>query len=158
MHDLPLAPGMALTGRRRKRGQRELYIALAAVLVLNLVCYRALNPLRTSFTSNHDAATRSHLARRSHGGDHGAGEYGSEDSEALIDWLQLYLHAAAGPHRIAIFSLMLLWLVFLFAFVGICASEFFCPNLSHISSRLGLSESVVSNPPTHPPSESVAVH
>ncbi|KWU44097.1 hypothetical protein RHOSPDRAFT_11990, partial [Rhodotorula sp. JG-1b] len=44
--------------------------------------------------------------------------------------------------RIAVFSLMLLWLVFLFAFVGICASEFFCPNLSHISSRLGLSESV----------------
>lgn len=112
------------------------------MLVLNLVCYRALNPLRTSFTSNHDAATRSHLARRSHGGDHGAGEHDSEDSEALIDWLQLYLHAAAGPHRIAVFSLMLLWLVFLFAFVGICASEFFCPNLSHISSRLGLSESV----------------
>lgn len=143
--------GMASTGRRRKRGQRELYIALAAVLVLNLVCYRALNPLRSALSAaNHDdaaaaaAATLPSLARRAYVGDHGPEDHGSDESEALIDWLQLYLSATPGFHRIAVFSLMLLWLVFLFAFVGICASEFFCPNLSHISSRLGLSESVVS--------------
>ncbi|GAA5976313.1 hypothetical protein JCM10908_005454 [Rhodotorula pacifica] len=140
---------MAPTGGTRKRAQREYYFALAAVLVLNLVCYRALNPLRQTASgihaSHHDAASRSiprALSRRMLVGDQGGGQHDSDDSEALIDWLQLYLHATAGPHRIAVFSLMILWLVFLFAFVGICASEFFCPNLSHISSRLGLSESV----------------
>ncbi|GAA5865268.1 hypothetical protein JCM3774_004914 [Rhodotorula dairenensis] len=138
---------MAPTGGRRKRGQRELYIALAAVLVLNLVCYRALNPLRSTLSAaNHDAAAAGaappSLVRRAFAGDHGPGDHGSDDSEALIDWLRLYFRATPGLHRIAVFSLMLLWLVFLFAFVGICASEFFCPNLSHISSRLGLSESV----------------
>lgn len=38
---------------------------------------------------------------------------------------------------------MLLWLIFLFAFVGLTASDFFCPNLSTIASKLGMSESVV---------------
>lgn len=74
---------------------------------------------------------------------------GSDESEALIDWLAWYTSAAPGAPRVAIFALMVLWLIFLFAFVGICASEFFCPNLSHIASRLGLSESVVRTPLPH---------
>lgn len=36
------------------------------------------------------------------------------------------------------------WMLFLFSGVGIVASDFFCPNLSTIASRLGLNESTVS--------------
>ncbi|KAA1085108.1 hypothetical protein PGTUg99_003617 [Puccinia graminis f. sp. tritici] len=38
--------------------------------------------------------------------------------------------------------LLVIWLGFLFSFVGIVASDFFCPNLSTISLRLGLSENL----------------
>ncbi|GAK68305.1 sodium/calcium exchanger protein [Moesziomyces antarcticus] len=36
---------------------------------------------------------------------------------------------------------ILLWMLFLFSWVGVVASDFFCPNLSTIASRLGLNES-----------------
>jgi sodium/potassium/calcium exchanger 6 len=36
---------------------------------------------------------------------------------------------------------LLLILTFLFSFIGITASDFFCPNLSTVASQLGLSES-----------------
>ncbi|SNX86521.1 uncharacterized protein MEPE_05230 [Melanopsichium pennsylvanicum] len=36
---------------------------------------------------------------------------------------------------------VLLWMLFLFSWVGVVASDFFCPNLSTIASRLGLNES-----------------
>ncbi|GJN87171.1 hypothetical protein Rhopal_000116-T1 [Rhodotorula paludigena] len=121
------------------RQQGRLWLALAAVLVLHVVCWRAAAPLRSLAAARSQAPP--HLAKRSWGAlaedgdDHDAGE-------ALIDWLALYRHAQPGAPRIALFALMVVWLTFLFAFVGICASEFFCPNLSHIASRLGLSESV----------------
>lgn len=41
---------------------------------------------------------------------------------------------------IALF-LIITWMLFLFSWVGIVASDFFCPNLSTIAARLGLSES-----------------
>lgn len=37
--------------------------------------------------------------------------------------------------------LILMWMLFLFSWVGVVASDFFCPNLSTIASRLGLNES-----------------
>lgn len=36
---------------------------------------------------------------------------------------------------------ILAWMLFLFSWVGVVASDFFCPNLSTIASRLGLNES-----------------
>ncbi|SPO24056.1 uncharacterized protein UTRI_03399_B [Ustilago trichophora] len=36
---------------------------------------------------------------------------------------------------------ILVWMLFLFSWVGVVASDFFCPNLSTIASRLGLNES-----------------
>ncbi|CAH7681890.1 hypothetical protein PPACK8108_LOCUS14559 [Phakopsora pachyrhizi] len=37
---------------------------------------------------------------------------------------------------------MVVWLMFLFSFVGIVASDFFCPNLSTLSNRLGLNKNL----------------
>lgn len=41
-------------------------------------------------------------------------------------------------------AIIVTWMLFLFSWVGIVASDFFCPNLSTIASRLGLNESTVS--------------
>ncbi|KAM0754539.1 hypothetical protein T439DRAFT_377003 [Meredithblackwellia eburnea MCA 4105] len=64
-----------------------------------------------------------------------------EDSASLIDWMGLWANASKKA-KPALFAGMVLWLIFLFAFVGITASDFFCPNLSTIATRLGMSESV----------------
>lgn len=66
-----------------------------------------------------------------------------DEGGALIDWKAIY-EGATSQQRPFLFAGMILWLMFLFAFVGITASDFFCPNLSTIASRLGMSESVVS--------------
>ncbi|BGO98100.1 putative cation exchanger [Rhodotorula toruloides] len=132
-----MAPSSGSGVRQRHR----LYLVLALAAIFNVVCWRAIAPLSSLASSPRSRSTAAHLAKRSlerlveDGG-------GSDESEALIDWLAWYTSAAPGAPRVAIFALMVLWLIFLFAFVGICASEFFCPNLSHIASRLGLSESV----------------
>jgi sodium/potassium/calcium exchanger 6 len=138
-----MAPSSGSGVRQRHR----LYLVLALAVVFNLVCWRAIAPLSSIASSTRSRSTAAHIAKRSLKAlveDEG----GPDDSEALIDWLGWYTSARPGAPRIAIFALMVLWLVFLFAFVGICASEFFCPNLSHIASWLGLSESVVRAPLT----------
>lgn len=43
--------------------------------------------------------------------------------------------------RVLALSLIITWMLFLFSWVGIVASDFFCPNLSTLAARLGLSES-----------------
>ncbi|CEQ41917.1 SPOSA6832_03684, partial [Sporobolomyces salmonicolor] len=124
---LSRAPGW----RTPKRHQ--LLLAVVVVVALHLLVYRSTAPLRTLHSAS--------LSRRAFDPlDHHDRDRDPE-SEAFIDWLAWYRHTPR-PHRPALFAAMGLWLVFLFAFVGICASEFFCPNLSHIASRLGLSESV----------------
>lgn len=123
------------------RRRHQLYLAIAVVCVLHLVCWRAATPLR-SLAASPRQRQGPQLVRRAAAlspNDPPA----DDDGGALIDWLALWGHAAPGGPRVALFAVMVLWLTFLFAFVGICASEFFCPNLSHIASRLGLSESVV---------------
>ncbi|GAA5936199.1 uncharacterized protein JCM15063_002741 [Sporobolomyces koalae] len=112
--------------RGMTRTRRTLLLAICTVVVLHLVVYRSTAALRTQ-----------HVARLNKRGHPDT----PPDTDALIDWLSIYRHLAK-ERRPALFAVMTLWLVFLFAFVGICASEFFCPNLSHIASRLGLSESV----------------
>jgi sodium/potassium/calcium exchanger 6 len=59
--------------------------------------------------------------------------------------MQAWNHATQ-KQKPFLFVGLIVWLVFLFAFVGITASDFFCPNLSTIATRLGMSESVVRSP------------
>ncbi|GAA5901152.1 hypothetical protein JCM8208_002290 [Rhodotorula glutinis] len=127
------------SGPQRRRHQ--LYLAIAVVCVLHLVCWRAATPLRSLAASRRPPQHAHHLARR-HAALSPNDPPAGDDGGALIDWLALWEQARPGGPRAALFAVMVLWLTFLFAFVGICASEFFCPNLSHIASRLGLSESV----------------
>lgn len=50
-------------------------------------------------------------------------------------------HAGTSVLRLVHLICILLWMLFLFSWVGVVASDFFCPNLSTIASRLGLNES-----------------
>ncbi|UZJ56998.1 hypothetical protein CBS101457_006318 [Exobasidium rhododendri] len=43
--------------------------------------------------------------------------------------------------RVVALACIIAWMLFLFSWVGVVASDFFCPNLGTISARLGLSES-----------------
>lgn len=43
--------------------------------------------------------------------------------------------------RAAALTAIILWMLFLFSWVGVVASDFFCPNLGTIAARLGMSES-----------------
>ncbi|EIE76366.1 hypothetical protein G6F47_001235 [Rhizopus delemar] len=66
-------------------------------------------------------------------------EYCKDATPGLINYIQWYYCSSAKP---IIFILMCCWLLFLFGFVGIAASDFFCPNLQTIASALHLSESL----------------
>ncbi|SAM85724.1 uncharacterized protein UBRO_07033 [Ustilago bromivora] len=50
-------------------------------------------------------------------------------------------HAGISVLRLLRLICILLWMLLLFSWVGVVASDFFCPNLSTIASRLGLNES-----------------
>lgn len=65
-----------------------------------------------------------------------------DTSTSWIDYLELYERCSTPAARVFAFLALILWLIFLFAFVGITASDFFSPNLATLSSRLGLSEAV----------------
>ncbi|KAK9897817.1 hypothetical protein P389DRAFT_169829 [Cystobasidium minutum MCA 4210] len=62
----------------------------------------------------------------------------AHDVPCYIPYHQIYarLPAAVG------LALLLSWLLFLFSFLGIVASDFFCPNLSTLAARLGLPDDV----------------
>ncbi|CAI2174918.1 11555_t:CDS:10 [Funneliformis geosporum] len=62
-------------------------------------------------------------------------------SSGLIDYLQFYFCNSPKWHHVYLMT-MFLWLLFLFGFIGLAASEFFCPNLGTIASKLKLSESM----------------
>ncbi|KAL1919992.1 uncharacterized protein VTP21DRAFT_1138 [Calcarisporiella thermophila] len=62
-------------------------------------------------------------------------------TDGLINYLELYYCRFNNLEPLG-YLLLLFWLFFLFGFVGIAASDFFCPNLATISSNLNLSESV----------------
>ncbi|KAF9083256.1 hypothetical protein BGX23_011643 [Mortierella sp. AD031] len=59
----------------------------------------------------------------------------------LINYLHFYF-CDLSHAPVAATLLLCAWLVFLFGFVGIAASDFFCPNLSTIAKKLHLSESM----------------
>ncbi|KAF9976676.1 hypothetical protein BGZ73_008073 [Actinomortierella ambigua] len=59
----------------------------------------------------------------------------------LINYLQFYF-CDLPDAPVAALILLALWLMSLFGFVGIAASDFFCPNLNTIAKKLHLSESM----------------
>ncbi|KAJ1307529.1 hypothetical protein OPQ81_001627 [Rhizoctonia solani] len=63
------------------------------------------------------------------------------DTFLSISYLETYFCSPPSVRPLA-FGGLVLWLFFLFSFIGICASDFFCPNLSTIASTLGLNENV----------------
>lgn len=67
---------------------------------------------------------------------------------SLYAYLTLYYCApvgatAAPAMRVLVSIMLMVWLLFLFSMLGLVASDFFCPNLSSIAIRWGLSDSVV---------------
>lgn len=127
------------SAHKLQQPHHRLWLAVIVVLCLHLLCWRAAAPLRAS---HHNIISLHKRAFNEHEGG-GPAPGPDEESAALINWLALYDQASPSA-KPALFVGMVVWLIFLFAFVGITASDFFCPNLSTIASRLGLSESVVS--------------
>ncbi|KAG0001183.1 hypothetical protein BGZ65_003721, partial [Modicella reniformis] len=68
-------------------------------------------------------------------------EYCADYSSGLINYLHIYF-CDMNTINALVLVLMGLWMVFLFALVGITASDFFCPNLNTIAKKLHLSESM----------------
>ncbi|KAL1915038.1 uncharacterized protein VTP21DRAFT_7743 [Calcarisporiella thermophila] len=62
-------------------------------------------------------------------------------TDGMLNYLEVYF-CTFSPVRPLGFGLLFIWLLFLFGFVGIAASDFFCPDLATIASSLNLSESV----------------
>ncbi|KAL8286445.1 hypothetical protein RQP46_004462 [Phenoliferia psychrophenolica] len=140
-----------MTGRR---APSRVWLALASVVCIHLLCWKAAAPLRHSHALALQHSPHSNLAKRAFepappyaaaGDSERASQHADEpaesDATSLIDYMG-HWGAATPQTKPFVFAAMVLWLVFLFAFVGITASDFFCPNLSTIASRLGLSESV----------------
>ncbi|KAG8732799.1 hypothetical protein FRC11_010924 [Ceratobasidium sp. 423] len=72
---------------------------------------------------------------------HVRAECDPSDTFLSISYLESYFCSPPGVRPLA-FGGLVLWLFFLFSFIGICASDFFCPNLATIASTLGLNENV----------------
>jgi sodium/potassium/calcium exchanger 6 len=138
------------------------------VACIHLICYKAASPLRlqqqhqlqrqqqqdhqVKVTPPSTDSIHHHSKRwivDDSGNDRSSSD-GDDQGGALLHWQQ-YWQAATRQQKPFLFAGMILWLFFLFAFVGITASDFFCPNLSTIASRLGMSESVVSESMTLSP-------
>ncbi|KAG9082022.1 hypothetical protein FRC07_014351, partial [Ceratobasidium sp. 392] len=68
-------------------------------------------------------------------------ECDAPDTFLSISYLESYF-CSPPTVRPLTFTGLVLWLFFLFSFIGICASDFFCPNLATIANTLGLSENV----------------
>ena len=133
-------PSTKASGRYSTRSR--VWIAVIAVGCIHLVCYKAAAPLRLQ---QQQAQPSQQLDVFNHAKRWLAdpSEPAEDDGGALLHW-QHYWHSTPREQKPLLFLGMILWLFFLFAFVGITASDFFCPNLSTIASRLGMSESVVS--------------
>ncbi|KAF9564448.1 hypothetical protein EC968_004500 [Mortierella alpina] len=63
------------------------------------------------------------------------------DPAGLINYPLLYFCNLSSLPALALI-IMAAWMIFLFALVGVAASDFFCPNLNTIAKKLHLSESV----------------
>nr|ODN96135.1 hypothetical protein L204_03826 [Cryptococcus depauperatus CBS 7855] len=64
------------------------------------------------------------------------------NDQSLLQFPYLEWYNAFSPHYRPLFMVILLCiLAFLFSFIGISASDFFCPNLATVAAYLGLNES-----------------
>ncbi|QRV75052.1 Sodium/calcium exchanger protein [Ceratobasidium sp. AG-Ba] len=68
-------------------------------------------------------------------------ECGPSETFLSISYLESYFCSSTAGRPFT-FAGLVLWLFFLFSFIGICASDFFCPNLATIADTLGLNENV----------------
>ncbi|KAK3840475.1 MAG: Sodium/calcium exchanger protein-domain-containing protein [Linnemannia elongata] len=68
-------------------------------------------------------------------------EFCGDHQAGLINYMHLYFCNLDHMHALALI-IMGAWMVFLFALIGVAASDFFCPNLNTISKKLHLSESM----------------
>ncbi|KAI7904347.1 Sodium/calcium exchanger protein-domain-containing protein [Cokeromyces recurvatus] len=66
-------------------------------------------------------------------------KYCMNATPGIINYIQLYYCSPVKPLTLIF---MCCWLLFLFGFVGVAASDFFCPNLQTIATVLHLSESL----------------
>ncbi|KAF9991213.1 hypothetical protein BGZ75_002841 [Mortierella antarctica] len=64
-----------------------------------------------------------------------------KDTDGMINYPILYFCNLSSLPALALI-IMGAWMIFLFALVGVAASDFFCPNLNTIAKKLHLSESV----------------
>ncbi|OJD32776.1 sodium calcium exchanger protein [Diplodia corticola] len=65
----------------------------------------------------------------------------SDEEAGIFSYLQLYYCRLSHAKPVG-FAILVAWLALLFSTIGIAASDFFCVNLSTISSLLGMSESM----------------
>ncbi|KAF9912181.1 hypothetical protein EC991_000591 [Linnemannia zychae] len=68
-------------------------------------------------------------------------EFCGDHQAGLINYMHLYFCNLNHMHALAL-VIMGAWMAFLFALIGVTASDFFCPNLNTISKKLHLSESM----------------
>jgi sodium/potassium/calcium exchanger 6 len=119
------------------REQKQLYrligLTVSVLITIHLINYQASNQLL--LTNTHPAAR---LAARSTA----ASSETQHEPSSLIDYSRIYYSQPTRNRKALVILFLVLWLSFLFSFVGIVASDFFCPNLSTISFRLGLSENL----------------
>lgn len=68
-------------------------------------------------------------------------KYCADAAIGYFDYLQFYYCSMRSVKPLG-FTILISWLVLLFTTIGIAASDFFCPNLSTIAQKLGMSESM----------------
>ncbi|ORX41138.1 Sodium/calcium exchanger protein-domain-containing protein [Kockovaella imperatae] len=110
--------------------KRRAWLFLAATLTLQLVLTRSARVLRHDLTSHEGS---SGIYKRS--------DDPSAHSSLFPFPYAVWYEEASPTTKPWIIVGMLLGLGFLFSFIGITASDFFCPNLSSIAAILGLNES-----------------
>lgn len=144
--------GPGLQRRRRHQQASAKHLALSVITskpALLLLLYLALQFFLTFTTSRRSGSVvvqqqgqgpSSALVSRRSLGDDADDEF---ESPAYIPYLAWYQQLTDASQKVPFVAGLVAWMLFLFAFVGIVASDFFCPCLSTISSYLGLSESVV---------------
>lgn len=110
--------------------KKRAWLLLAATITLQLVLIRSSRVLKHDYNPHHPYA----LARRSN---EDQTAHSSLFSMPYADWYDNSSHL--GKPFVLLGLLVIL--AFLFSFIGISASDFFCPNLATIAAYLGLNES-----------------
>lgn len=139
-----MAPSPGVGSMRRPISR--VFILLAICLVLQCLLWRGkqrlkhYQPIGSGLTKrlDHSAANESKPA------DITTATTLEDDSEEWgvldIDYWGIYEKATPGQKPL-VFVTYVIWAAFLFATIGISASDFFCPNLATVADRLGMSES-----------------